>query len=413
MKQSLCIMLMVTTIIVGAFVSGNAQTAPDLGTAAGFVLYTSAGEFANSGSTTITGDIGNGTGAITGDDVLITGSKHFGDSQGVASTNAVSSAYAQLTSATLNPCRSVLTSPMGANAVLSPGVYCSTTATVLTGDLILDGKNIANAKFIIKIDGALSVNAPVNIKLTGGALLENIYWQVNGAFNLSEGLLFKGTVVNNGAVNLASGASISGRVLSTGGKISLNNNIISNNEIILPVTLSMFMVKSGENESAVLNWTTTSEISSDRFEIEHSTTGTLWEKIASVNSKGESHVLVSYTFTDAKPKEGNNLYRLKMIDKDETYAYSRIRNVDIVSPSRMFLYPNPGSDIVTLDAKDISKIQRVEFNDTSGKSFIDQKKSTFANVHADYNIKNFPSGLYTVRVTYLGGFVKTVNIVKR
>lgn len=412
MKQPLFIQMMIAITLVCTFVSSSAQTAPDLGTAAGFVLYTSAGEFTNSGSTTITGDVGNGTGAVTGDDVLITGSKHFGDSQGIANTNAVSSAYAQLTSSTLNPCGSSLTSPLGASAVLSPGVYCSTTATVLTGDLILDGKNIANAKFIIKIDGALSVNEPVNIKLTGGALLENIYWQVNGAFNLLEGALFKGTVINAGAVNLASGASIAGRVLSTAGKISLNNNTISRNEISLPVSLSMFMVKRGENGSAILNWTTTSEISSDRFEIEHSTSGKLWEEIASINSKGESRELVTYSFTDVKPNEGNNLYRLKIIDKDETYTYSLIRNINIVSQSKIFLYPNPGSDLVTLNVRDVSIIQRVQFNDTSGKSLIDQKKTNFSNVHFDYNIKTFPSGLYTVRITYLGGFVKTVKIVK-
>jgi len=406
-------MQMIITATILTFGPSRAQTAPTLGAAAGFALYTSAGEFTNTGSTGVTGDIGNGTGAVTGDAVTVAGSTHFGDSQGIAATIDVASAYAQLTNATLNPCGSTLISPIGAGVVLSPGVYCSTTATVLTGNLTLDGEGISNAKFIIKIDGALSVDAPVNIILIGGASLKNVYWQVNGALNLAAGVNFKGTVINTGAINLASGASISGRALSTAGKISLDNNSVSNIEATLPVTLVTFMAKKGENHSAVLDWATTSETNNDRFEIEHSITGKLWKNIATVISRGESRELVSYSFTDATPENGNNLYRLKMIDKDESFAYSQIRKVNIESQSKTSLYPNPTSALLTLDVKDISKIERVEFNDISGKSLIDQKRAPWSNIHSDFNINNFPSGLYIVRITHMNGFVDTFKIVKR
>ncbi|MGN7889818.1 ice-binding family protein [Dyadobacter endophyticus] len=413
MKTSTFITLAV--IISAAFTAapGLAQTAPSLGTAAGFALFTSVGEFANTGTTAVTGDIGNGAGAVTGDAVTVTGNTHFGDVQGVAATLAVAAAYAQLTNPILNPCGNTLTSPIGGGATFAPGVYCSTTATVLTGDLTLDAGGDPNAIFIIKIDGALSVTAPVNIILTDGASLQNVYWQVNGAVSLDAGSAFKGTVINVGAISLASGASISGRAFSTAGKISLNNNIVSNEEVVLPVTLVAFTVKKGENQTALLYWATTAETNSDRFEVEHSSKGKIWKEIATVTSKGESRELMSYSFTDTAPEEGNNLYRLKMIDKDESFTYSSIRSISINSKSKTALYPNPTTAQLILEVSDISKIERVQFNDMSGKLILDQKRSSLSDIRTSFNVNNFLSGLYIVKVTHTNGSVDVMKIVKR
>jgi hypothetical protein len=284
---------------------------------------------------------------------------------------------------------------------------------VLTGDLTLDAGGDPNGIFIIKIDGALSVTSPVNIILTDGASLENVYWQVNGAFSLDAGAVFKGTLINVGAISLASGASISGRAFSTAGKISLNNNTVSNEDIPLPVTLVAFTVKKGENETTLLYWATTAETNSDRFEVEHSSSSEVWKKIATVTSKGESREFISYSFTDTAPEEGNNLYRLKMIDKDESFTYSRIRNINIDSKSKTALYPNPTNAQLTLEVSDISKIERVQFNDMSGKLILDQKRNGLSDIGTYFNVNNFPSGLYVVKVTHTNGSVDVMKIVKR
>jgi len=413
MKNFLVITLAVFTVPIFIFGHCRAQTAPNLGTAAGFALYTSVGEFANTGTTTVTGDIGNGAGAVTGNAVSVTGNTHFGDSQGIAAAADVAAAYAQLTNEVLNPCGFTLTSLIGQGAVLTPGVYCSTTATVLTGDLTLNAAGNPDATFIFKIDGALSVDTPVNILLTGGASLKNVYWQVNGAFNLAAGAVFKGTVINAGAINLASGASISGRALSTAGKISLSSNNVSNAQAALPVSLVNFVVKKGESQTAVLDWSTTSEMNSDRFEVERSANSKSWKIITTLVSRGESNALVSYSFTDSQPNEGSNYYRLKMIDKDETFAYSRIRQLEFGSQVKTYLYPNPTSTQLTLSAGDLSKIERIEFNDISGKLLLCQNRFPKSNMNSVFNVNNFPAGLYIVKVTHTDGYVDTVKIVKR
>jgi len=411
MKTSFFNILTVTSLSIFTVHLSSAQTVPNFGLADRFALYTSAGEFANTGTTTVTGDIGTGVGVNTGDPITVTGQTHFADATGVAAAADVAAAYALLASPSSNPCGFALGTTITGGTVLQPGIHCSTTATSLTGNLILNGD--ANAIFIIKINGAFSADAPASIILTGGALAKNVYWQIGGALNLAAGVNFVGSSVNNGAISLASGASLSGRALSVAGKISLDNNTVSNAEVSLPVTLVSFEVKRGENASAMLTWATTLETNSDRFEIQRSGNGKTWIKIGNVLSGGESKQLLSYHFVDYTPQAGNNLYRLKMIDKDETFAFSRIRSINLQSDKRTALYPNPAVDHLTVLTSDMDKIERVQFMDVAGKLLLDQKRVGSSNAVSEFNINNFPAGLYIVRVTFADGSVDKAKVVKK
>ncbi len=119
---------------------------------------------------------------------------------------------------------------MGNGQSLLPGIYCISEAASLNGVLILDGQCDADALFIIQIDGALVYRYVMQRQiLTNSSFrFENIYWQINGAFNLGEGSVFRGNVVHNGAINLLEGASLFGRGLSREGAINLNTNNVSN-----------------------------------------------------------------------------------------------------------------------------------------------------------------------------------------
>ena len=411
MKTSFFNILTVTFLSIFTVNLSFAQNVPNFGTADRFALYTSAGEFANTGTTLVTGDIGTKVGVQTGDAVTVTGQTHFADAIGIAAADDVADAYTLLSSPSSNPCGFSLGTTIAGGTVLQPGIHCSTTATSLTGNLTLNGD--ANAIFIIKINGAFSMDAPASIILTGGALAKNVYWQIGGALNLAAGVNFVGSSVNDGAISLASGATISGRALSVAGKISLDNNIVSNAEVSLPVTLVTFEVKKGENASAMLTWATTSETNSDRFEIQRSQNGKTWIKIGNVFSSGESKQLLSYYFADQTPFSGNNLYRLKMIDKDETFAFSRIRSINLQLDNKTALYPNPAIDRLTVLTSDLDKIERVQFMNVSGKLLLDQKRAGSSDVISEFNINTFPAGLYIVRVTYADGSVDKAKVVKK
>lgn len=89
----------------------------------------------------------------------------------------------------------------------------------------------------------------------------------------------------------------------------------------LPVKLTSFKAAK-EGKVVSLNWSTTEEIGSDRFEVERSMDGKVWSFIGEVKANGTTRNLNLYHFTDVQPAQGQNLYRLKMIDQDNTFAFS-------------------------------------------------------------------------------------------
>jgi len=83
-----------------------------------------------------------------------------------------------------------------------------------------------------------------------------------------------------------------------------------------------------------LNWETFLEQNTAFFDVEHSTNGSDFIAIGKVNAKGNSTSKQFYTYTDIKAPQGMIYYRLKMVDLDNSYTYSRI----IAS---LDLFPNP------------------------------------------------------------------------
>ena len=184
-----------------------------------------------------------------------------------------------------------------------------------------------------------------------------------------------------------------------------NPNNFGDIDAALPVKLLSFnAVKEGK--TAQLNWATTEESNSDRFEIEHSLNGKDWGRIGTVASHGESRTLKNYNFADAQPANGNNLYRLKMVDKDETYAYSRIQSLKFDGVGAdLSIYPNPVAD--QLFVRDFSQVTQVVINDLNGRAVHQSGSSADGAI----SVKNLSAGMYIVRITRSNGVVSSQKIV--
>jgi hypothetical protein len=201
------------------------QTAPDLGAASSFALFTGTGaSFVNSGSSTlVTGDIGSNASPITG----------FLPAQVVGATNAQNVTSAEVAAnvgtaySDLNQGGSVLGVTLVDGQVIKKGVWSTGAAATLNGTVTLDGENNPDAIFIIRIGGAFATGVSSKVILINTASLCNVYWQVDGAFSLGAGSVFRGTVIATGAFSLLEGSSLFGRGFSTAGSIDLHNNIVT------------------------------------------------------------------------------------------------------------------------------------------------------------------------------------------
>jgi len=80
----------------------------------------------------------------------------------------------------------------------------------------------ADAVFVIKVNGALSTGTHANVKLSNGAQSKNVYWLVEGAVNLGDSTIFRGTLIaNNGALgSFPTGVLLDGRALLTAGSLT-------------------------------------------------------------------------------------------------------------------------------------------------------------------------------------------------
>jgi len=171
----------------------------------------------------------------------------------------------------------------------------------------------------------------------------------------------------------------------------------------LPVKLASFVVSKGENNSAILNWTTTEEINSDYFSIEQSVDARSWVELAKVLSNGNQVGLSKYQYKDQLPHNGSNYYRLKMIDTDGSFAYSTIREVSIenaASITSVVSYPNPTSDQLFLKTTEKNTIVEAKIFSLSGKAMVVARASQIAS---GINVKGLNEGIYIVNVTLGNG----------
>jgi hypothetical protein len=95
---------------------------------------------------------------------------------------------------------------------LEPGVYKWTTGVSIPTDVTLEGSD--TDIWIFEIAGDLVEANAVKVHLSGGALPENIFWQVSGFVSLGTTAHMEGIVLTKTAAWLSTGASINGRLLA-------------------------------------------------------------------------------------------------------------------------------------------------------------------------------------------------------
>jgi hypothetical protein len=196
----------------------NFGQAPNLGTAANFVLFSTAGAIGNTGISQVTGNVGTNVGAITGFG-NINGVMHNPD--GTTAQAAIDLQAAWLYLANLSP-TAVIGPVLGSGQVLFAGVDTIAAAGSVTGSLTFDAQGNQNAIFIIKTGGALTTAASATISLINGAMSCNVFWVAEGAISMATFTIMRGTLIaHNGAIDMGAGGTIDGRMLSTTGAVSI------------------------------------------------------------------------------------------------------------------------------------------------------------------------------------------------
>lgn len=238
-----------------------------------------------------------------------------------------------------------------------------------------------------------------------GNLLEGDY--IIGFSNLPSGYSFT-TSAGSASDAGNSDADTNGKT----GVITLANNEFNLNidagiKGALPVTLISFTAKKVET-TVVLTWATSMESNSDRFEIENSFDGKSWQKIGTVFASKESSSVKNYHYTHTNPTPGDALYRLRMIDADTRFTFSRIQHVRTGnSDDHAVLFPNPASEKLFLNPDLIASVSEVSLTDITGRVLYQAGAFPVEGIDVD----KLSAGIYVVRTKLRNGVEKSSRVL--
>jgi hypothetical protein len=215
-------------------------------------------------------------------------------------------------------------------------------------------------------------------------------------------------LAQNGGANERFGSSVS---LSANGDVALvgaedpytksKAYIFVRNAGSIPVELVLFEGKSNNN-TVYLDWQTASEIRNDHFDIERSSDAISFNNIGTVKAFGKA---ANYNFVDQEAPNGVNYYRLKQVDTDGKFTYSKVIAVKInKKASKSVIYPTYTEGSLFIK-NETSEIKQVSVVNALGHLVL----QTQALDRLD--LSPFPSGIYFIQVSDTKG-TTTEKIIK-
>jgi hypothetical protein len=160
----------------------------------------------------------------------------------------------------------------------------------------------------------------------------------------------------------------------------------------LPLTWVYFSVKEKQG-TAALKWGTTDELNTAYFVIERSAGGSFSgiDSIAAKNTAGDH----GYAYTDMHLPAGTVQYRIKQVDIDGRFSYSRVIQLNVAGgKAALGLYPNPAGESLKLVLPTDMNRATLMIYDTGGKLVM----SRVVNNGELLSISNLKLGSYTVIV---------------
>ncbi|MEO6286570.1 MAG: T9SS type A sorting domain-containing protein, partial [Dyadobacter sp.] len=167
----------------------------------------------------------------------------------------------------------------------------------------------------------------------------------------------------------------------------------------LPVTLVQFEGKNTA-EGNQLNWTTSSEVNNAYFVIEESLNARIFTESGQVQGMGSSAVTNEYRFTDVGFNTGITYYRLKQVDTDGKFAYSKIIAIDALKAGNIKFYPNPVQSVLNVELPDMTTSWvNARIINASGQEVMSKEKVNIRNGKLNMSLGRLPSGIYQVLIS--------------
>jgi hypothetical protein len=178
--------------------------------------------------------------------------------------------------------------------------------------------------------------------------------------------------------------------------------------LILPISLSNFSY-SIIDKKVNLHWETTSETNSRQFIVERSLNGMDFQAIGSVPASGNSSSLKQYSLTDNAPNYINH-YRIKQVDVDGRFTYSKILYVKVEKASPLHILQNVVSTNLQYHVNAEMAGSKLDIYDMTGRNVY----STVTKAGAQQlNVSGWSVGKYLIRLIAVSGQTYSHQFIKQ
>jgi len=297
----------------------------------------------------------------------------------------------------------------GTGPVASANVWFYVNNSGLPGSVVSEVLNVVPSDGAAT--GSLTITFTTPIELTSGtywvSLQGNMDFPVGGQFGWTEH-----NQVGNPSVWQNPGGGFSTSCSSWGPRVATcgvgaapyyDMAFRLNGNSVVPVELTSFTA-SVIDGNVTLSWSTATETNNSGFEVERSFNGSDFVNVAFVAGNGTSLQIHNYSITDKNLVDGNYSYRLKQIDFNGDFEYSKIINIEVTAPVEFSLaqnFPNPfnPSTKITFGLAIDSKVKLSVYN-LLGEQVAELLNSNFsAGTHnVSFDASNLNSGVYFYRL---------------
>ena len=176
---------------------------------------------------------------------------------------------------------------------------------------------------------------------------------------------------------------------------------------VLPVELESFK-GSVDNGKVFLSWLTATETNNLGFAIERSTDNKSYNSVGFIKGNGTSTHKNNYSFTDVNVSGLKYYYRLKQMDFDGTFSYSKVIEIDLIAPTEFAVYqnyPNPFNPTtnIAFDLPTASKVTITIYNSIGKQvAVIANKVYQAGRNEIEFDASNLSSGMYIYKLNAFG-----------
>ena len=180
--------------------------------------------------------------------------------------------------------------------------------------------------------------------------------------------------------------------------------------IVLPIVLPDFYGRY-KDRAIALNWSTETELNTKYFTVEKSFDQVLFSPLTSIPASGNSQGTKNYNHVDNTLLKAINYYRLKIVDVDGRYTYSKIIAVSAPTDNLVFIFPNPAKDELFIRLQDLLGETEISIIDIKGICI--RKLKLKAGITAtSINTTDLPTGIYSIIFDF-GKLKETLQFIKQ